>query len=47
LQDFQSFLDQFVNQFTGMEDPGKLISNCELEESFVLACLLTGFIQED
>lgn len=47
LQDFQLFLDQFVNQFNGMEDPGKLISNCELEEIFVLACLLTGFLQED
>lgn len=47
LQDFQLFLDQFVSQFNGMEDPGKLISNCQLEEIFVLACLLTGFLQED
>ena len=47
LQDFQLFLDQFVNRINGMEDPSKLISNCELEEIFVLACLLTGFLQED
>ncbi|PKO03593.1 MAG: hypothetical protein CVU43_01720 [Chloroflexi bacterium HGW-Chloroflexi-5] len=47
LQDFQFLLNQFVNQFNGMEDPGKLISNCELEETFVLACLLTGFLQDD